>query len=391
MARAGQSGAEHNTTAEALAGSGHSVVSSPVLGSRYAWSVTSVNPGTSGYIQLYHTESAGQPVYYKFDFQYTGASSSCWLLQWAYGTSKRGGIRMTGGTLQLASAISTGVGDQSGSLNTSTWYTVQAKYTPSSGDAEFYLDGVLIGSGNVTTAGNNVNNTYLGHFQPVSGTLYFDNWFVNNNTGSDDTGYPSRWLRLVYSHPNATMTEPATTGGGGGSLYWQTSAGAAASGTSSNWTAVEEVPPDDTDYVRKNSNNEFRDWYVIENISDIGYPSKWDKISSLAVGGRMGGNGTTSRVFYYKYETASGGTGIQTSSGFEANANAYFWYDVNDTINAPNWVTYPTNTVGADLDAYQIGAEAYQADSRQIRMAALWLEIAYLAQPRLLAITGAGV
>ena len=395
MARIGMMGGEHNDVTdgiEVVIGAGHTIVTSPVNGSRYAWKMLS-DGATSPYARFPHGNSSAGKVFYKFDFYPVSATG--YLCQFAYDSTKRGSIRFVSGALKLYTSGGSAIGAASAVPTDSAWNTIQCYYDSATGDGEFYLNGVFVDTQNLSAGGLNINNIYLGQFAPSAGTCYFDNVIVNDDNGADENTYPDVNERFVVLYPNATMTEPATTGGGAGSLYFQTSAGAATSGTSSNWNTVEETAPDgDTSYIRKNSNNEFRDWYVIENIADVGYPAAGDTVNVLAVGGYVGGNGTTNRYFRYIYETAGGGTGIQRTGNLDANVNAYFMYQQGTDLHYSPLVTYPSAELGSDLDTYQIGWEADDANSRQIKGSAFWLEVSYIpevvAGPRLLASLGVG-
>lgn len=395
MARAGQAGAELNTVTdgiEAIISAGATIVTSPVQGSRYAWKMTSASGGgaVSAYARFAHANSTGAEIFYKFDF-YTDSSSSIWLCQFAFDSTKRGGIRFTGGTLQLATGISSGVGSASVSVTLNTWHTVLCSFDAATGNGEFYLDGVFVDNENLVAGGLNIDNIYLGQFQPVNSIIHFDNLIVNDTTGSSETGYPNANERLVYLRPNAVMTE-APTVGGAGAEYFRTSGGGDGSGTTANWAEVEEISPDDdTSYVRKNANESNRDWYPIEDIATVGYPAAGDTVNVIAVGGRIGGNGTTDRFFRYLYETAAAGVGIQRSGDLNANANAYFMYDVNDLTTRPPFISYLSGVKGSNLDGYQIGWEADDANARLIKGSTFWLEVSYIpSSVRMLASTGVG-
>ena len=398
MARSHMSGAEHNTTTDGIddiISDGATIVTSPVNGSRYAWELTSASGGAAvaSYARFGHVNTTAAEVYYKFDFQ-VDTTGAFWLCQFAFGTIKRGGIRFTGGTLQLATAISSGVGSTSVTVTTGVWHTCQASYDAASGFAEFYLDGVFVDSEDLGAAGLNCDNLYIGQFQPINSVMNVDNIIVNDGLGADQNTYPDINERVVLLHPNATMTEAATVGGAG-AVYFRTSGGGAGSGTTSNWNTTEELAPDgDTSYVRKNANESNRDWYVIENIADVGFPAANDTVTAIGVGCYAGGNGTTDRFFRLLYETAAGGTGLVRTADINSNVNAYFMYGIGGIAGCSPLIGYP-DALGSTLDAYQIGWEADDANARQIKGSTFWLEVSYIPEvvatgKRLLAILGVG-
>jgi hypothetical protein len=394
MARLRNYGGERDSATdgvEAIISVGASIVTTPVKGSRRAWKIASVGGGSpvSAYARFRLAATPNTNAHYGLvHFQADVSNSTDNIVQFASGTSKRGSIRMgVNGGITLYTDGNSQIGAESGTLTLNQYYQLEWYYEPSTGSCTVRLDGTDIDTQVLNAGGLSIDNIYLGPFVGRTVTHHYDNLIINDTTGSVENSWvgDQRLLNgLVVDMGDAVTDTDASP------YLWQTSGGAVASGDLNNWNRVDEMPWDDgTTWSRANVAQHFFDIYALETRSTIGHVGVNDLITFVNVNGRMGGTGTTSRPFRYFFQYDSTGTGATYSGDLEANANAWFTGDVNDTLGALLHPIYPEK-FGSALDSMEIGVYKNDGTSRTVNLSALWLEFTYRPAPRLLAATGAG-
>jgi hypothetical protein len=385
MARVAQYGGETNLATdgvEAIISVGGSIVTTPTLGSRYAWAF--ISDGLNApYGRFAHANSAANKIYYKFDFRITAAA--VYLCRIAFSTTVRGSIQFTGGALRIYNSVGTGLGATSVSVSLDTWHTLQCMYDSTAGTLEFHLDGTYIDSQIVNAGGLNADNIYLGQFNNTVSTYYYDNILINDTTGSSQTGYPNKNERLLYFRP---ISEPITPTGT--NKRWKQGV-AGDAGDDTNYSFVDEDPIAATPYLKcNNADVKYKDWYEPETIAGIGHITAADTLTVVAVGGYVRGTGTTSRTFYYAITADNTEANQVLSALLEMNSNVEEMYYVASPLGMSPLITYPSNKRGVDLVNYAFGMESEDATTREKRMCDIWMEVAsipFLPQ-RNLAIAG---
>ena len=169
---------------------------------------------------------------------------------------------------------STVIATSSGALSISTagsWHLIEVRYKPhnSTGIVEVYLNGTQVinfASGDSTNGLESVLTVGLANNNPNSGgdytDHYFDDWVINDTAGAVNNGRPNDGAILMLQPTGAGTTTQLTRGG---------------ADSGANWSQVDEIPPDDADYVYSATVGQ-RDLYVLEDL-----PSGVGTIFSVSV------------------------------------------------------------------------------------------------------------
>jgi hypothetical protein len=200
--------------------------------------------------------------------------------------------------------------------------------------------------------------------------LYFDDFAVNQGTGSFQTSYPGQG-NIVYLHPNAA----------GDNNTWETSAGGAGSAT--NYQAVDEVTPDDaTTYLKRITTTIKVDDYNVTDSSTAGI-DPYDSISLVQVGMRAKATSATAsndRNILLRIKKTTSGT-VSKSGNTDFSSTSYVThsdpvpkiYQLN-AYTDPDSATWTTST----LDTMQIGMENQTSVTTEVDVSKLWAMVEYI-------------
>jgi len=293
------------------------------------------------------------------------------LVRWSTtGNVSVGNITLkTDDTLVLLKSDGTQIGSASSALTHDHWYYVELKNDASTspGTLEARIDGVAFASG----ANSNQGSWARALIGNVTGTqttndIYFDDWKVNDSSGSSQTSYPSNG-KVIILRPDSS---------GDANAWLQTAGGA---GSSTNYQLVDELPPNDaTDFVNSGTlNNE--DLY---NMSASGTSSA-DTINVVQVGSRFSNN-TADATTAFKTEVikTSGGTVSQGSAiipnlttwkSFQTAATDTYVHTLYADPDGSAW----TGGTGGTLDSMQAGLKITTANVNRIQVTALWVYVDY--------------
>ncbi|HKQ06123.1 MAG TPA: hypothetical protein VJ464_13390 [Blastocatellia bacterium] len=290
------------------------------------------------------------------------------LVRWSTtGNVSVGNITLkTDDTLVLLKSDGTQIGSPSSALTHDQWYYVELKNDASTspGTLEARLNGSVFASGSNSNQGSwaraligNVTGTQ------TTNDIYFDDWKINDSSGSNQTGYPGTG-KVIIIRPDSA----------GDSNAWLQTAGGA--GSSTNWGLVDETPPNDaTDFVNSGTlNNE--DLY---NMSASGIQS-YDTVNVVQIGARFR-NDTADATTAFKTEVikTSGGT-VSQGSAIIPNLTTWKSYQtaatdvyVHTLYNDPDGSAW-TNTT---LDSMQAGVKLTASNVNKVQVTALWVYIDY--------------
>ena len=278
-------------------------------------------------------------------------------------------------TLSLFKTDDTQIGADSTALDLDAWYVVELKNDASGSgslEARYKKDGDTTWTTIASGANSNQGTwgfAFIGNFAfaPTVNDVYFDDWKVNDNSGTFQNSWPGDG-KIITLRPNA----------GGDNNMWGTNAGGA--GTSNNYTLVDELPPNDaTDFVRSRTTNDIDDY----NVEASGIASI-DIVNAVQVNFRATrSSGTTSSAVVARLKAASSGS-VTESSPETANSNSWRTNDL-DTLRAyPAPITSYTKPgtsdpwTQTDLDAMQIGVRCSSGSGdRYVHVTALWVTVNY--------------
>lgn len=402
MARVFNSGAELNTATAGIefdtttGGGSIAPITADAVGSRYQWQTTDSIYTNTAFLDAETTNDYYSSLHFMIDTWGNTINATVFFEYTTAAGQRNLQLRLTNArVLQLLSYNDT-VLVTGPTLAVGQVYHIETHFAYGAGGSTGYLrvDNVDYGSGQVSNGAlhTKIANVIWGSIGGSTTTtlLNFDNIIINDSTGANE----NTWVgdqRLLFSRASVQGHDANTDGTP--ATYHQKQGGGAASGDNLNYQEVDEVTPDDaTSYFRKNTNNAFRDWLVPESLATMGSISSTDDIKCLSVGGRIGANGASARQFKYCITPDGTWASATFSSFLNANANAWFMYDVNDHPSRPLFITYPAIKASAIAD-YEFGVEsADDTTASNTRYTTVWLEISYAAPTgtSLLSCLGAG-
>jgi hypothetical protein len=280
-AERGQVGTGIDWTATAAGGSGMTLSTTTVRGSRGSYK-HDVGGGGTRYVSVpFVSADNTNTKYVKFDYyldtdNYGANIPEIFKFLNTAGNASGGGVMFSGtpNTLSLTNYLGTAV-VTGPTITTGQWYQIEVAYTYNAGGstAELKVDSVSYGSATVGQSGgaNHAAQILWGSTQTAASgtsTAYYDNIIINDSTGSSQTSWVGG-QRLLQAHPVAMGD--AVTDTGASPYLWQTAAGAVASGDLTNWNRVDENPwDDDTTRSRANTANHYLDIYAVETRATVG-------------------------------------------------------------------------------------------------------------------------
>lgn len=216
------------------------------------------------YLSLYKNVTARDEYYVAFKYRPT-TDSSRYILGFYNGNNCLGYLRkQTSGDLYLEAYRGTSDKVATGTIaiNVDTTYLIEVRYKPddSNGIFQVKVDGVLDVNftGDTRPTSGQINRLRLGGVSYVN--AYFDDVIVESGGWIGDTCVAG--LKPIAA---------------GASTEWDPSAG-------DNFACVDDVPPDEADYVRTNLTSEI-DLYAAENLS-----SRAEEVRCVQLQARIGQN-----------------------------------------------------------------------------------------------------
>lgn len=170
------------------------------------------------------------------------------------------------GTLILRNGPTTAVGSPSAALSTGTWYRIEWLIDNTGGVGAGVLtalvDGVQFASSSSITLAAGVSKARVGgnlnNEAQTQGDWFFDDWAINDSTGSFQTSYPGSG-KIVHMVPDTSgdVNTFATQTGG-------------ISGSGNNYTRVLEVTPDDATTFNGSSTLNQEDLFNVSSLINQG-------------------------------------------------------------------------------------------------------------------------
>jgi len=249
------------------------------------------------------------------------------------------------------------------SITTNTWYRLEVHYdsTKAAGSdiVQAKLDGTSFGSSTAQTLAT-VTYTATGIVvDTVTANMFMDDWAVNNTTGS----WPGPG-KIIHLHPSST----------GQNNDWTASAG-------TNYTTVDEVTPEDTDYVSTATINNIDDYYITGaasvitdgeaadiNVVQVGVWSALDAAGSETFTAHISNNISES--------TDTGSTITDTTSTYGIGDVASGVQYTLTSYDIPGSAT--EKWTPAELDRSQIGINKTSSTAGQtVRVSTIWALVDY--------------
>lgn len=256
------------------------VVSSYQFGDRYVASPT-LSVGISSFYHKFHFRFANT-LYGSFTF-----------FKWRSGGTTLGRlvVNIPSGTITMQTGEgTTTLGTSFGTLTAGVWYTIEVHIViGNSGQYELKVNGfntnwIPLASGDTQPGSETTvdNVAYYINAGPAGEVCYYD------DIEADDAAYPGEGIATIHVPTGAGNTTQLTPS------------------TGANWQCVDEVPPDDTDYVSTDTANK-KDTYVHSAL-----PAAASNIKSVLTVARVARAG--SGITHAYLVTRSGGTDYESSA-----------------------------------------------------------------------------
>ena len=344
--------------------------------------VTSGSPGTTAFVDHTYGNTTQNVQYHRF-FLYidTALDATDTIYRIRNGSTNELSVKMNStGSLSLVDEANgstpTTIGTSS-ALSTATWHRIEVSLNYSTGATTLRINGTDATSGTFTLGVAAPDRAQMGHITTSAGTMYFDDWAINDNSGSSETSYPGDGY-ILHLKPNAA----------GDNNAWELGTGAA--GTTSNYLAVNETTPDDatstSTYLIRSVSGQPIDDYNIESATGKGIGAS-DTIKFVAVGARIGSNSGTqnaAREITFRLKSASGGTVTEVAdnrcdtNGFstfsDVTPRIYRLISYTDPTTGSAWTATGTNS----LENAQIGAKPDTNTNTHVRLGTIWALVEYV-------------
>lgn len=288
------------------------------------------------------------------------------IIGWADNTTGTTGfmcIKMnTDGTL-IAGGSGATTGTASAALALDTWYRVELDYDDSANSINAYLNGVLWTTVTAVDLGGG-NIARFGVMQTATADIYFDDLAVNDTTGSAQAGLPGPG-NIYHLRPNAA----------GDNNGYATAVGGTA-GAANNYTRVNETPPNDaTSYNQSTATGTTAtDDFNLDSSATAGIGAG-ERVTLVAVGGRIGSNAATAASLVYRIKSQTAGTVLESAS---VSVALNGWATHKAASPFPYQLTSYTDPQAggawtqALLDTAQIGYRSNVSQTTARRVSALW-------------------
>jgi len=259
------------------------------------------------------------------------------------------------------------IGSASSAISTDTWTKIDLKFDKSPAPGSHVVEGRLNDSVFATASNRTISGGVdklrvggnLGAETQTIGSWFFDDWKVNDIAGGAETSYPGTG-KITHQKPDAV----------GDASDW-----------TNDYTAVDEVTPDDAaTFAASNTLNQIDDHNL--EASSIGDS---DTVNLVNVGMRISGAGASANATYVLRIKASAGGTVEESVSFtpsnatwrtnRAGANPVaFRFTLYDLPGAST-----TAWTKADLDTTQIGYRLSATSTNAAQISTVWLLVDYAA------------
>lgn len=383
MARLWMSGAELNSLTVGMEWSDVTntsgeltIVASPVHSGAFALRCTGVVSGQVTGVEHVVISPAGDgPAWFRVYFRYAtlpSADNTIMAFNNSAGfTSLLVSLQLkSDGTLELNDEDGV-IGSPSAVLSADTWHCIELKVdkTPAAGSevVEARLNGSVFATSSARAISAGMFNVLCGGNMAAeaqtTGDWFFDDWAVNDSTGSFQTAYPGLVSGMVHLRPNAAGDTDA----------WD---------AVTTFEDIDENPPDDaTTIIASLTSGETHEVNIDATPAAIG---AGDTIPVVQVGVRFTESVATDPdpTFVLRCKASAGGT---TEEGSTITANSTAWrthigpnprlptltlYDLPGASTSP-WTK-------ADLDTTQIGVRLTNSPVGLAHVTAMWLAVEYI-------------
>ncbi|MCX5598429.1 hypothetical protein OOK29_09790 [Streptomyces phaeochromogenes] len=288
------------------------------------------------------------------------------IMGWADNTTGTTGfmcIKMNNDGTLIAGGSGATTGTASAALALDTWYRVELDYDDTANSINAYLNGALWTTVTAVDLGGG-NIARFGVLQTATADLYFDDLAVNDTTGSTQTGLPGPG-NIYHLRPNAA----------GDSNGYATAVGGTA-GAANNYTRVNETPPNDaTSYNQTTATGTTTtDDFNLDSSATAGIGAG-ERVTLVAVGGRIGSNAATAASLVYRIKSQTAGTVLESAS---VSVALNGWATHKAASPFPYQLTSYTDPQAggawtqALLDTAQIGYRSNVSQTTARRVSALW-------------------
>jgi len=365
MSRLWSCGLEQNSTTangELTSFTGtYSLVTDPVHGGDYA---LRTNPSSAtGYVtKTLFSTSTTAAHYFRFYLR-IGTAVGTLTTIFSTNTASTTQLRLnSNNTLELWATISGSfqqVGSDSSALNTDTWYCLEIQSAGANVAARINAASAFASSASQTSF--TFTSVNIGVQTSTTANLYFDDFAVNNTSGSFQTSYPGAGS-IFHLHPNAA----------GDQTGWTPSTG-------SNYACVDETGFNTADYVYATTDT--TDQYNLESCADAGI-TDITSITLVQAGAMVYSADYSWTTFYLGLEYSStteesAALTLSSSAAWYVNvwASGAYYYPLT-LYDLPGAST--TAWSESALNSTQIGVRLDQSFSTQGRCGTLWLLVEYV-------------
>src|ERR1041385_6598532 len=260
MAVRHRSGGELQLLTEFAANAGSPTVDTaqPLAGSA-AVTITSLSSGTAKRVELATGTAGAGPFFYAIWLRVnTRPSAENRIIAVLDNTNASMRVYITHdntGVLKLYQNDGTQIGSASSALSTGFWYLIEIevkRVSLGNDTIKARINGTQFAGSTTANAASNFGRLRVGgnlnSEAQTTGTWYFDDFGCNDDTGSSQTSYIGNH-HIVHLMPSAA----------GDNSDW-----------TNDYTAVDEVPPNTSDFVASNTLNQIDDHNVQDTPSAIG-------------------------------------------------------------------------------------------------------------------------
>lgn len=387
MARLLTTGFEINDTSGAefmnAGGTGVSLSTTVVRSGSRSLRINGLTSGAeSGIVCRYAAVSGNGPYFVRLglrvDTAPSAANSICGFsssTNLGFGFSNRAMVRLNADRTLTLHANDAQIGSASPALTLTAWNRIELwwDHSPTAGSRVFraYLDGVeWAGSSTLSTAMGGAQTFLLGgnlvDEAQTTGDWYFDDFAINDDSGSVQNGLPGDG-HVINLFPNAA----------GDSNQWNITNNTG--GGSNNYTLVDENPPDDGSSLVQSVTVNNQDLY---SVAASGLTTT-DTVNCVQVYARHRNNTIDATTSYaLVIEKTSGGTKAQGASIVPGTTTWRTGSGTGSTVAPWPSLTAHTDPDGAawtstTLDSMQVGPKLVAAGTNRVQVSTVWVVVDY--------------
>lgn len=253
------------------------------------------------------------------------------------------------------------IGSDSAALTTNTWYRIEVKVDATGGasadTAEAKIDGTTFATSSTRDFSTGVFNFCLGGNlnaeAQTQADWYFDDCCVNDSSGSFQNSYPGEG-EIIHLRPNGVGDNSDWTG---------------------DYTAIDEVTPDDaTTVISSNTNNQIEDVTIDDTPAAL---ESTDTINCVQVGVHSRLDDATGADPNFVVRISYGGTAEESANLSPTSTVWTTWKPQSPRNPALTLYDLPGASVvawtKATLDTAQIGVRESVTDTHNVQVSTLWL------------------